>query len=52
MAEDPGALRSRINLALSVLNHRKHCAGCHKDILVAIAALEGVPYEVLIREEG
>lgn len=45
-------LQGRINLALSLLSHRKHCDGCHKDIQTAIAALEGVPYEVLIREAG
>lgn len=45
-------LHARINLALSVLNHRRHCDACHHNILVAIAALEGVPIEVLVREEG
>lgn len=43
-------LRGRVNLALSVLSHRKHCSECHDAILTAIAALEGVPFDVLIRE--
>lgn len=45
-------LRGRINLALSVLEHRKHCETCHNVILTAVAALEGVPIDVLLREEG
>lgn len=45
-------LLSRNMLALSILNHRKHCDECKPDIMVAIAALEGVPFEVLIREAG
>jgi len=43
-------LQGRIALALSVLSHRKHCDDCKKTVTTAIAALEGVPYEVLIRE--
>jgi hypothetical protein len=45
-------LQGRINLALSVLSHRKHCDDCKTTIQTAIAALEGVPFEVLIREAG
>jgi hypothetical protein len=50
--EDADELRARINLALSVLSHRTHCDDCKNTIQTAIAALEGVPYEVLIREAG
>lgn len=50
--DDAKQLRGRLNLALSVLSHRKHCDECHDTIQVATAALEGVPYEVLVREEG
>lgn len=45
-------LRGRINLALSVLSHRRHCDECDEAIQTAIAALEGVPYDVLVREAG
>lgn len=45
-------LQGRINLALSILNHRKRCAACDETVMRAVAALEGVPYEVLVREAG
>ena len=48
----PSELQGRISVALSVLSHRKHCEECDDAIQTAIAALEGVPYEVLVREAG
>lgn len=48
--ENPTELRGRINLALSLLNHRPHHPSDDDLIRLIVAALEGVPFEVLLRE--
>lgn len=43
-------LRNR--LAQSILSHKEQCDQCRESDQKAIAALEGVPYDVLVREAG
>lgn len=43
-------LQSRINVALSLLSHRPHHPDDDELVRVVVAALEGVPFEVLVRE--
>lgn len=45
-------LQARINLALSILSHKTECETCDQAVKTAMAALEGVPYDVLVREAG
>lgn len=43
-------LQGRINLALSLLNHRPHHADDDALVRLVISALEGVPIEALLRD--
>lgn len=43
-------LHGRVNLALSLLSHRPHHPDDDELIRLVTAALEGVPFDVLLRE--